>query len=36
MNIIKLQKYDSIEGSRKYGDVNRIQGDEYQSDHSTW
>lgn len=29
MNIIKLQKYDdSIEGSRKYGDVNKIRGGE--------
>lgn len=28
MNIIKLQKYDSIEGSRKYGNVNRIRGGE--------
>ena len=36
MNIIKLQKYDSIEGSRKYGYVNNIRGGEYQSDHSTW
>ena len=29
MNILKLQKYDSIEGSRKYGDVNKIRGGEY-------
>lgn len=28
MNIVKLQKYDSIEGSRKYGDVNKIRGGE--------
>lgn len=28
MNIIKLQKYDSIEGSRKYGDINKIRGGE--------
>jgi hypothetical protein len=28
MNIVKLQKYDSIEGSRKYGCVNKIRGGE--------
>jgi hypothetical protein len=29
MNILKLQKYDSIEGSRKYGYVNKIRGGQY-------
>jgi hypothetical protein len=29
MNILKLRKYDSIEGSRKYGYVNKIRGGEY-------
>jgi hypothetical protein len=29
MNILKLQKYYSIEGSRKYGYVNKIRGGEY-------
>jgi hypothetical protein len=29
MNILKLQKYDSIEGSRKYGYVNKVRGGEY-------
>lgn len=29
MNILKLQKYDSIKGSRKYGYVNKIRGGEY-------
>ena len=29
MNILKLQKYDSVEGSRKYGYVNKIRGGEY-------
>lgn len=29
MVILKLQKYDSIEGSRKYGYVNKIRGGEY-------
>jgi hypothetical protein len=28
MNILKLQKYDSIEGSRKYGYANKIRGGE--------
>jgi hypothetical protein len=29
MNILKLRKYDNIEGSRKYGYVNKIRGGEY-------
>jgi hypothetical protein len=29
MNILKLRKYDSIEGSRKYDYVNKIRGGEY-------
>jgi hypothetical protein len=29
VNLLKLQKYDNVEGSRQYGYVNRIRGGEY-------